>query len=193
MATLFDAANLLATTCAGPSTSTDGGATWRSPANLGWPLATGAPLLAVRLRPRYRAWQLLAGLCLCHGRERREHRPSSTGPATMRPRARWVSGRTSRRMAWPRLSPYMSRMPRPMPATSRRSTWQTRPPSGCQSTTAPPGRAVMPGFDGARVQDAHGYQRASYPGNFLRGIFAAAEEEQPGCSSARQSVITNCR
>ncbi len=37
---------VLAATCAGPSITTDGGATWRSPADLGWPEATAAPRLA---------------------------------------------------------------------------------------------------------------------------------------------------
>jgi hypothetical protein len=38
---------VLTATCAGPGLSEDGGATWRSPADLNWPLATGAQHLAL--------------------------------------------------------------------------------------------------------------------------------------------------
>ena len=38
---------VLAATCAGPSISPDGGHTWRSPTQLGWPLAVGAQHLAL--------------------------------------------------------------------------------------------------------------------------------------------------
>ena len=57
MAILTDPAQLLAATCAGPSISADGGATWRGPADLGWPLATGAALYAVRLIRDLETWQ----------------------------------------------------------------------------------------------------------------------------------------
>ena len=39
---------ILASTCAGPSLSADGGSTWQTPAALGWPLTTGAEHLTVR-------------------------------------------------------------------------------------------------------------------------------------------------
>ena len=42
----FDANQIIANSCSGPTVSADGGQTWQTPSNLGWPLSVGAEHLA---------------------------------------------------------------------------------------------------------------------------------------------------
>ena len=173
MAVLTDPAQLLAATCAGPSISSDGGATWRGPADLGWPLPTGASLYAVRLIRDLETWEMTGATLYAAG-------VNGGGDAFLY-RARYdaTSGTVG---AWSNIAPSGLAAPVALHVADAQIESGLVPEIYLADATTIwlsaddgatwEGRSA--GFDGATVQDVHVYDRI-YQGNSLRGILAATD------------------
>ena len=173
MAVLTNPEQLLAATCAGPSISSDGGATWRGPADLGWPLPTGAALYAVRLNLDPETWQTTGATLYAAGVD-------GVGAAFLY-RAGY-DATTDAVGAWTNIAPSGLAEPVALHVADAQTDSGLLPEIYLADATTVwlsaddgvtwEGRNA--GFNGARVQDVHGYQRL-YQGNFLRGILVATD------------------
>ena len=180
MAILTDPTRLLAATCAGPSISADSGVTWRGPADLGWPLPTGAPLYAVRLISDLTTWEMTGATLYAAGMD-------GAGAAFLY-RASYDAA-TGAVAAWTNITPSGMAAPVALHVADAQTDSDHAPEiyladASTVWLSADDGvtwESRSAGFDGAKVQDVHVYERV-YQGNTCG---ASSPPPTAGSSSAR--------